>query len=51
MQHQLKDLMSRDVKVIGPEMTIREAARAMHGPFMVAKAQGVGRDMVCEFSP
>ena len=30
MQHQLKDLMSRDVKVIGPEMTIREAARAMH---------------------
>jgi CBS domain-containing protein len=29
MQHLLKDVMSRDVKVIGPEMTIREAARMM----------------------
>jgi CBS domain-containing protein len=29
MHHQLKDLMSRDVKVIGPEMTIEEAARTM----------------------
>lgn len=29
MQHQLKDVMSRDVKVIGPDMTIREAARNM----------------------
>ena len=29
MQHQLKDVMSRDVKVIGPDMTIREAARTM----------------------
>ena len=29
MQHQLRDVMSRDVKVIGPEMTIREAARTM----------------------
>jgi CBS domain-containing protein len=29
MLHQLKDVMSRDVKVIGPEMTIREAARNM----------------------
>jgi CBS domain-containing protein len=29
MQHHLKDVMSRDVKVIGPEMTIREAARMM----------------------
>ena len=27
--HQLKDLMSRDVKVIGPEMSIREAATQM----------------------
>ena len=27
--HQLKDVMSRDVKVISPESTIREAARAM----------------------
>ena len=26
---QLKDLMSRDVKVIGPDMTIAEAAKAM----------------------
>ena len=26
---QLKDLMSRDVKVISPEMTIREAAQLM----------------------
>ena len=29
MGHQLKDLMSRDVKVIGPDATIREAARTM----------------------
>ena len=29
MQHQLKDVMSHDVKVIGPDMTIREAARTM----------------------
>lgn len=29
MRHQLKDVMSRDVKVIGPDMTIREAARTM----------------------
>ena len=29
MQHQLRDVMSRDVKVISPEMTIREAARTM----------------------
>lgn len=29
MQHQLKDLMSRDVKVISPETTIEEAARMM----------------------
>jgi CBS domain-containing protein len=29
MSHQLKDLMSRDVKVIGPDVTIREAARTM----------------------
>ena len=29
MQHQLKDVMSRDVKVISPEMTIREAAQTM----------------------
>ena len=27
--HQLKELMSRDVKVIGPDMTIAEAAKAM----------------------
>ena len=27
--HQLKDLMSRDVKVISPDMTINEAARTM----------------------
>lgn len=27
--HQLKDLMSRDVKVINPDMTIREAAATM----------------------
>lgn len=27
--HQLRDLMSRDVKVIDPEMTIREAAATM----------------------
>ncbi|MEO6623349.1 MAG: CBS domain-containing protein [Burkholderiaceae bacterium] len=27
--HKLKDLMSKDVKVIGPDATIREAARAM----------------------
>ena len=27
--HQLKDVMSRDVKVVSPEMTIREAARTM----------------------
>jgi len=27
--HQLKDLMSRDVKVISPDMTIHEAARTM----------------------
>ena len=26
---QLKDLMSRDVKIIGPDMTIREAAQQM----------------------
>ena len=29
MQHQIKDLMSRDVKVISPDTTIDEAARAM----------------------
>jgi CBS domain-containing protein len=29
MHHQLKDLMSRDVKVIGPETTIAEAARTV----------------------
>lgn len=29
MSHQLKDLMSRDVKVISPDVTIREAARTM----------------------
>jgi len=29
MQQQLKDLMSRDVKVISPDMTIREAAETM----------------------
>jgi CBS domain-containing protein len=29
MQRQLKVVMSRDVKVISPEMTIREAARSM----------------------
>ena len=29
MQHQLKDVMSRNVKVISPEMTIREAAQTM----------------------
>ena len=30
MQHHLKDVMSRDVRVISPEMTIREAARTMY---------------------
>ena len=29
MQHQVKNVMTRDVKVISPEMTIREAARTM----------------------
>jgi CBS domain-containing protein len=29
MHHQLKDLMSRDVKVVGPDMTINEAAQTM----------------------
>ena len=29
MHHQLKDLMSRDVKVVSPDMTIEEAAREM----------------------
>lgn len=29
MHHQLKDLMSRDVKVVGPDMTIKEASRMM----------------------
>jgi len=29
MVHQLKDVMSRDVKVINPDMTIEEAARTM----------------------
>jgi CBS domain-containing protein len=29
MQHHLKDVMSRDVRVISPEMTIRDAARTM----------------------
>ena len=29
MLHQLKDVMSRDVKVISPDSTIREAAKAM----------------------
>jgi CBS domain-containing protein len=29
MHHQLKDVMSRDVKLIGPDMTIGEAARTM----------------------
>ena len=34
--HQLKDLMSRDVKVISPDTTIDEAARAMRdGDFAV----------------
>ena len=30
MQHHLKDVMSRDVRVISPETTIREAARTMY---------------------
>jgi len=30
MQHHLKDVMSTDVRVISPEMTIREAAQTMH---------------------
>ena len=30
MQHHLKDVMSKDVRVISPETTIREAARTMH---------------------
>ena len=29
MDRQIKDVMSRDVKVISPDMTIREAARTM----------------------
>lgn len=29
MDHKLKEVMSRDVKVIGPDMTIKEAARKM----------------------
>jgi CBS domain-containing protein len=29
MEQQLRDVMSRDVRVIGPEMTISEAARTM----------------------
>jgi CBS domain-containing protein len=29
MHHHLRDVMSRDVQVISPEMTIREAARTM----------------------
>jgi CBS domain-containing protein len=29
MRHQIKDFMSRDVKVISPDTTIEEAARAM----------------------
>lgn len=29
MHHQLKELMSRSVKVISPEMTLREAAQTM----------------------
>ena len=29
MLHQMKDVMSRDVKVISPDMTIKEAARTM----------------------
>ena len=29
MSHQLKDVMSRDVMVISPDMTIGEAARKM----------------------
>ena len=29
MHHQLRDVMSRDVQVISPDMTIREAARTM----------------------
>ena len=29
MSHQLKELMSRDVKVISPEMTLKDAARTM----------------------
>jgi CBS domain-containing protein len=29
MHHQLKDLMSRDVKVVSPDMTIHEAAQTM----------------------
>ncbi|MGZ9066039.1 MAG: CBS domain-containing protein [Burkholderiales bacterium] len=28
--HTLKDVMSRDVKVVSPETTIREAARAIY---------------------
>jgi CBS domain-containing protein len=29
MHHKLKDVMSRDVQVVNPEMTIEDAARAM----------------------
>ena len=29
MHHQLKDVMSRDVKLIGPDMSIADAARTM----------------------
>jgi CBS domain-containing protein len=31
MHHQLKELMSRDVKVVSPDMTINEAAQTMRG--------------------
>jgi CBS domain-containing protein len=30
MQHHLKDVMSKDVRVINPEMTIKEAAQTMY---------------------
>ncbi len=37
---QLKDLMSRDVKVIGPDMNIAQAARAM-------RDGGFGKMCIC----
>ncbi|MGB7737646.1 MAG: CBS domain-containing protein [Steroidobacteraceae bacterium] len=40
MRRQLKDLMSRDVKVISPDMTIDEAARTMRdGDFAVDSSE------------